>query len=408
MRSSIRDRLVDRGEGWVVPPDYDGYSVHRAVPTAMAALGADVGPTLPADAQPVSDVDRVLFVLVDGLGLERWRAASDPLTERFETDGTVTPLTSVYPSETAAAMPSVHTATPPATHGSIGWDQWVARTGTTVQTLPFTAAGAPAGEHGVEPDDLFVGRSVYGAAAEADVRTTFANPEGIVGSPASTRHAEGTAEMPYYNVADMAQQARRALEGGPNTFAYCYAPEVDHVGHAHGIASEQAGTQRRLVAHAVGRELLDRLDPATARRTLVVVTADHGQFDTTGSTDLRELPEVWENLREHDGEPIPPVGSGRNVHLHLRSGAVPEARAAVEDAVDCRTFTHREAVEGGLFGPDPGERIRERCGDLVVVPREEALWHDPAMMGYVGMHGGLTPEEMLVPFAVGRASDLQA
>lgn len=414
VRASVRAGLLARGDDGLVWPAYDDYCLHRTVPTAMAALGADAGPQLPADAQPVpaETVDRVLFVLVDGYPLHRWTADPNDLTERFAASGTVTPITSVYPSETAAAIPSLHLAAPPATHGSIGWDQYVDRAGTVAQTLPFTAGDRSAGEAGVEPADLFVGESVYAAAAEEGVRSRFVVPEGVADSPASRRCAAGAEQETHYNVAEMAHRARRRLEAAGDdpaqpAFVYCYLPEVDHVAHTDGVDSAGNRSQRRLVAHAVGEELLDRLDPAAAERTLVVLTADHGIYDTTGATDLREIPAVWENLREHGGEPIPPVGSGRNVHLHLREGAVETARDAVESAVDCVTFSREAALDRGLFGPDPGERIRRRCGDLVVVPREEILWHDPAKMDYVGMHGGLTPEEMLVPFAVGRASDLQ-
>jgi hypothetical protein len=415
VRASVRETLLARADDGVLWPAYDGHCVHRTVPTAMAALGTDVGPQLPAGAQPVAPgtVDRVLFVLVDGYPLHRWTADPNGLTERFDADGTVTPLTSVYPSETAAAIPSIHLGTPPATHGSIGWDQYVDRAGTVVQTLPFSAGGRPAGEAGVEPADLFVGESVYAAASEAGVRSRFVVPEGVAGSPASRRCAAGAEQETYDNVAEMAHRARRHLtqsgtgSGATPTFVYCYLPEVDRVAHTDGVDSAPNRAQRRLVAHAVGHELLDRLDPTVAERTLVVLTADHGIHDTTGATDLRSLPAVWENRRVHDGEPVPPVGSGRNVHLHLTEGTVETARAAVESAVDCATFTREAALDGGLFGPDPGERIRERCGDLVVVPRETILWHDPAKLDYVGVHGGLTPAEMLVPFAVGRASALQ-
>lgn len=410
VRESVRERLLDRRtEDGVLWPDYDGYSFHRTVPTTMAALGADVGPQLPSDAQPIdrSTVDRVLFLLIDGFGLDRWREHSDPLTARFDADGTVTPLTTVYPSETAAAIPSLHTATPPATHGSIGWDQYVDRADTVIQTLPFTAGDDDPADRGVTAADLFVGESVYGPAAEQGVDSEFVSPEGIVGLPSSCRFSEGATERRYYNVGDMAQRARRALEAGPDTFVYCYMPQVDHVAHQRGIASAEVRTQRRYLAHAVGAELLDRLDPTVAKRTLVAATADHGMYDTTGGTDLRELPAVWDNLRSRDCDRIPPVGGGRNVHLFLERGTLSTVRDALEATVACTTYTREETLDRGLFGPSPGDRIRERCGDLVVVPHEEITWHEQAKIDFVGMHGALTPEEMLVPFAVARASDLQ-
>lgn len=417
-RDGVREDLLARRErdGYVYP-DYDGYSFHRVVPTALSALDAAVGPTLPGDVFDgvETDVDRVLFVLLDGFGDSLWRehAPDHVFLRRLGERGTVTPLTSVFPSETAAAIPSMHAATTAARHGAIGWFQWLEEVDGMVQTLPFTTPdGEPADEaHGADWSMVMDVEPVYGAAAEQGVATVQLQPDSIVPSDDEDDASADHETVGYEDVAGMAATVRRRLSTatGP-TFIECYVPNVDSAAHESGVASPAVETQVRTVTECLRRELVDGLDPAVADRTLVVLTADHGLLDTDPATnvDLSALDGVWEHRRlDRGGEPIPPAGSGRNVHLFLAEGTVPAVRDAVERQVDAVTFTREEAIETGLFGPEASERFRRRCGDLVVVPRRKTLWHEADERAYVGMHGGLSREEMLVPFATARLSALQ-
>jgi hypothetical protein len=59
-----------------------------------------------------------------------------------------------------------------------------------------------------------------------------------------------------------------------------------------------------------------------------------------------------------------------------------------------------DAIEAGVFGPgEPHPRLHERVGDLIVAWRQDAyLWWSEKENHLFGRHGGLSPEEMLVPF----------
>jgi hypothetical protein len=58
-----------------------------------------------------------------------------------------------------------------------------------------------------------------------------------------------------------------------------------------------------------------------------------------------------------------------------------------------------EAVAKGLFGPGtPHPRLADRLGDLIVAARDEAyLWWADKENPLIGQHGGLSPDEMIVP-----------
>jgi hypothetical protein len=83
---------------------------------------------------------------------------------------------------------------------------------------------------------------------------------------------------------------------------------------------------------------------------------------------------------------------------------------AVREYLD-KTFANRfvqldpgYAVENGLFGPgEPHPRLRDRLGDLIAVPLGDAfLGGGDKESPIYGRHGGMTPQEMLVPFLAAR------
>ena len=60
-----------------------------------------------------------------------------------------------------------------------------------------------------------------------------------------------------------------------------------------------------------------------------------------------------------------------------------------------------ELVAEGIFSA-PSARLRERLANVVVLPRygEAVYWHEPGrfVQHLHGQHGGLSPQEMEIPF----------
>lgn len=108
---------------WVLPA-YEDHSVVNVPGTAAAVLGAAVGPRLPSDVHAgvqSETVSKVLVILVDGLGDDRWQRDCDgPFFAGFDSVGPVSPLTPTVPSSSTTAITSVHTGTRLAEHGIFG------------------------------------------------------------------------------------------------------------------------------------------------------------------------------------------------------------------------------------------------------------------------------------------------
>ena len=61
-----------------------------------------------------------------------------------------------------------------------------------------------------------------------------------------------------------------------------------------------------------------------------------------------------------------------------------------------------ELIEGGFFGPQPTATFLQRVGNLVVLPfKGESVYYferDKFDNHFLGHHGGLTRDEMEIPF----------
>lgn len=395
-------------DGYVFP-DYGGYCFASVPETLLSLFSERFDHRLPQRVFEGVDteVTQVVVVLLDGLGWDQFHRDRQfaPLLDALGEGGSLTPLTSVYPSETAAAITTLHSGQTPAEHGLLGWFQFVTQYDAVLQTLPFTTLDdEPAIEVFEDADRSVLSDAdpLYPRVADTDVGAHLYQPARFdANEPGATNH-------PYSNVADAAAQLRMDLDEavtgdeGP-AYRYLYVPEIDALAHAVGTDHDRYRAQVRMVTEAIRYELFDRLSEVAAEETLLVVTADHGHVDTDPATnvDLRETT-VW----DHVGE-VPPVGSPRNVQLHVDD---PETTAAAfhdEFGDDVRTFTREEYLDQELFGPGTCDTFRTRAPDLVAVHREKGVWWDADELDLVGMHGGLSRDEMFVPFGAANVGDVR-
>ena len=442
MRTDLEARLRERcSEDGYLFPDYEGYCFANVPDTVGTVLGADrvVERPLPGDVLAgVGDggaYDRVLVVLLDGFGAPFWKRHDHPLLERLEAAGTVSPLTATYPSETAAAMTTFHTGRLPAAHGVVGWDVY-----DPVDDASYEAfsTDVKAGDDSVDRDleDVFEGRAIYPSFSAAGIDCRHVVPfdetyEGAVahtydwnrgGAPDASNDVGRESDGDRRSDADRDREIEgfsEALEAAVTAaddpaYLFAYLPQIDATAHARGTDSDAFRRSVASTLDALERALSTLSDRGSAAgETLLLVTADHGLVDTgpDGNVDLETYDEVMARLERHaTGEPVRYAGSPRNLHLHLQDGdgTRERVRAILDDALEARIFTAEDALERNLFGDCPAsETFRRRVGDLVVSHRDRSVWFgsDPAHLELIGVHGGLHPDEMLIPFA---AADLES
>jgi hypothetical protein len=155
-------------------------------------------------------------------------------------------------------------------------------------------------------------------------------------------------------------------------------------------------------SHAFEHLFLNRLSPEARRGTLILLTADHGQITTRKNSH--------NNLSNHPGLArrlhILPTGENRLAYLYVRPGQGEATSDYIESTWPGQfvLVDPAAAVNAGLFGPgEPHPRLFDRLGDVIVAACDKAyLWWAEKENRLIGRHGGLSPDEMLVPFLAAR------
>ena len=427
-----------------VRPLYGSYCFSRIPWTIEAALTGEPNPrTLPADTLgALADrPDTVVLLFVDAFG---WRffeefAESTPALARFLRDGTVSKLTSVFPSTTSAHVACLHSGLTPAESGIYEWYQYEPAVGEMIAPLLSSRAGDK-GRNGLAlpPGTLFDGETLHERLAARGVRSISVTPAEFTPSPFNDAFTRGTVEVPWKGLARGLNALARAVgsAAGPEPrLIHYYYGGVDRIAHRSGPGSPElretvrrffAELERRffrvLVGETEGGSGSGRSEPGTtgsgsppgvrpAGRTCVVLTADHGMMahDPARTVYLnRVLPEVerWME-RGPGGRPKVPAGSPRDFFLHLREDSFAEALGAIRDALAgvAEVRPVGDLVAAGYFGDaSPSRRFLDRVGNAVILPRpgRAVWWYEEGRFEsrHPGDHGGLTPEEMEIPFGV--------
>jgi predicted AlkP superfamily pyrophosphatase or phosphodiesterase len=212
----------------------------------------------------------------------------------------------------------------------------------------------------------------------------------------------GARYVPYVGLSDMVTHIRRLVEtpGDERMLIGAYYGQLDTVCHIYGTGTPEHAAEVVLLDAALQRELFARV-----RRpdTLFILFADHGHINCTPehTIDLvADHPALLADLV------VGPTGEGRARYLHVRDGRRDAVRAYLAEHFGAFSIVldAGEAVARGLFGTRPlTPAARSRIGDLVLLPRENWYFHhylspQTKPLKIIGRHGGLTPEEMLVPF----------
>lgn len=403
-----------------VYPDYRGRSIVNLPGSICQLLGIPefgIGPLAEEYLAPLgrdeAAPERVLLILMDALALERlqrWLARDQaPLWEQLADKGVLAPLTSIVPSTTAAALTSLWTGQPAAVHGIVGYEMWLKEYGlvaNSISHMPMSFMGAPGSlaQAGFEPRK-FMPLPTLGEHLQAHGVPAYAYLNYTIAGSGLSQMLFGGADLRSFGTATELWVNLRQLweeRAGERLFAWAYWGVVDHFSHIYGPDDERVEEEFRIFSEVFQRLFLEKLSAAAARGTVVVLCADHGQVATTPDPhyELRNHPSLTRRLH------IMPTGENRLASLFARPGQLEAVREYLDRSWP-RGFVQIDpayAVDAGLFGPGaPHPRLSDRLGDLLALARgHNYLWWADKENPLIGRHGGLTPQEMLVPFLAAR------
>ncbi|MCP8304334.1 MAG: alkaline phosphatase family protein [archaeon] len=393
-----------------VTPCYEGYSIANIPPTILSIFKANLQGCKSIPKRIIKEhldgIRKVVLLVVDSMGYKQFFSHSNEPISKILMDGSMIPLTSTFPSTSTTALTTLNTGATPQEHGIIGYTMYVKEYGLVANMVSFTPTYDYRWEtllKGFDPREFLGIKNIHDILNEKGIKSYVINRYADTGL--SRMHHTGATVSNYMNSSDLFVTLRKLLESeiGTETYTYVYWGLVDTMCHIYGPRSEEALAELGSFLYSYKTEFLDKLKPDIAKETLLMITADHGQSEVFEETTIfaSDHPELMNKLW------IPPTGDSRAIFLYVEPEEIDKAKEYIDSKLKDKLLLldSSKAIEEGLFGTvsmSCKERIHDRVGDLIMVPYANysfSYYARGSGKGFMkGSHGGLSEDEMLVPF----------
>lgn len=376
--------MSDPGTGFTEPA-YGQRSLADVLPAVGRALGVSLDGH--AEVLELPPAPSYVVFLVDGMGAEllaRHGHAAPYLSSLVEGSATGT---AGVPSTTATSLTSLGTGLVPGAHGLVGYTARIPGTDRLLNHLSWDTS--------VDPLEWQPHPTAFDRLASAGVHVTSVNKRDFDGSGLTVASQRGATYVGADRVGERIAAAVSASGESP-ALTYVYDSDLDWTGHKFGVASTQWLQQLSMIDAQA-----EHLREALPSSTRLLVIADHGMVDSPQDdrVDVDEVTGMRDGVALIGGE-------ARFRHLYCPFRAVDDVIATWRGVLGTRAtvLARDEAIDRGWFGHvEP--QVRARLGDVMVACHDDAAVVStrdfPYEKSLVGLHGSLTPAEMLIPILVG-------
>lgn len=398
-------------------PLYEAYNFSRIPGTIVEALTSEGARSLPKDTLPEKRTyQKAVFLFVDAFGWKFYEENKDryPSLQRFVNHGVVSKITSQFPSTTPVHVTTTNTGLNVGEHGVYEWFYYEPKIDAVMAPLLFSFAGDEGRDTlsaaGIEAKDLYPNKTIYQKLSGLGVRSYVFPSSEFAASPYNRIMENGaTQSIPYGTLSEaFTLLSQKLLSEKEKAYFFLYYPKIDTMGHKYGPDSPEFRAEIDTYFTALERIFFAVLE-GRLKNTVVFLSADHGQtrlYPEKGYYVNKLIPEISGYfLRTKEGNPIVPAGSSRDMFLHVKEEKVDELKGKIEEKIRGigEVYKTSELIDKGFFGSrHPSNEFMSRVGNLVILPYsgQAIWWYKKGVFEnkHKGHHGGLSKEEMEVPF----------
>jgi len=377
-------------------PDYQGHSLVNLMASLRERFGDQHGDYVPLKTAQLdlAEYDQIVLLVIDGLGFHYLQESQSWLKHHCLQD-----LTSVFPSTTAASITTFLTGVAPQQHGLTGWFTYLSELQQVTTVLPFTPRGSNdlLSEQGHDIGKLY-GHPIFFDQLSSE--SYVVSPHWILNTDFNRAHTGKANTLGYDTLDEMCGAITHLLTSGARQkYIYAYWSEFDHLSHVHGNGSQQVKQHFAQLSTALDR----MLKQSRGRRSLILITADHGFIDTTPDKMIT----VNDHPRMHECLRLPLCGEPRTAYCYLH----PDKQEQFCDYVNSEFSDRLELmdsqalIEQGVFGlGEPHPDLLNRVGDVTLIMKDNYVVKDwletEKRFFHYGVHGGVSDLEMFVPLVV--------
>lgn len=362
-------------------PDYDN-SILSVISSILKYYGYDNGhkSLKLLDEKLKNKYNNIVLMIFDGMGVTSVRKHlrdTDFLMQHY-----VGTISSVCPSTTGCAIPTIESGKTPIEHSWLGWDMYFKEYDANITVFKNTYQ-----DSNEKVEEYSVAQKYMGYKNIFDIiRETT---EGVV-TPHDISKYSDTNEF-VFSCEEMLRKVHSIAKNDVEDFIYTYVEEPDSVMHALGVEHEYVKENIRYINSLVC-ELAGVLDDS-----LIIVMADHGLIDTT-TLYLEDYPKIQEMLVRR------PSIESRAVNLYVKDEYKKVFAKEFNKAFgkDFLLLTKEQILDKKLFGNgQKNPRIDDVVGDYMAFGiSDKALEWEKGGFLLEARHAGLTKEEMEVPLFI--------
>jgi predicted AlkP superfamily pyrophosphatase or phosphodiesterase len=328
----------EKKEGDFLFPFYDQYCFSK-IPSEILKffdLKTEKNSTskLAPEKNEFEETNKIILLIIDGFGFNQWLRyyADHEFFFRLTQEGNFSPITTVFPSTTANAITTINTGLTPQEHALPEWFVYFKEIDQIINTIHFKPLGSQKDDElldmGVNPNILYNGKTFYQKLNEENIQTFTFIDESMANSIYSKIIFKGSTIKSAVNNSDLLIKLRKHLEKteGPS-YCYIYLGNLDSVAHKYGPHTEEYKTELSSLNFMLKKELIEKIKRKTAKETLIIVTADHGQLNINPKKTLylNKFKKLQENFQKsQNNKTILPTGSPRDIFLHIKPDKIQE------------------------------------------------------------------------------------
>ncbi|GCE11556.1 alkaline phosphatase family protein [Tengunoibacter tsumagoiensis] len=402
-----------------VRPCYASYCFSSIPATIDFLLTGTPQQTLPLDVfgKLPTRYKKVVLLFIDSFGWRFFERYSKryPFLKAFLQDGVVSKMTSQFPSTTAAHVTCIHTGLNVGQSGIYEWSYYEPLVDDMISPLLFSYVNDKFSHETLkrspQPAAAFFPRQTfYQMLQSKGIESHVFQNENYTTSTYSEIVFRGSQVHPYRTLQEALRSLSQVLLSPTEKpgYYFLYFDKIDTTCHNFGPYSKQLDD----AVDVCLRHLNDILYQTVAGKctdTLLLMTADHGQVEVNPQQTYylnKQIPNISRLFKTNKrGSVMVPAGSARDMFLHVKeehlTALVPELRQRLDGRAE--VYLTQDLIAQQFFGMQPpSSTFLDRVGNVVILPykHETVWWYEEGKfaMHFQGHHGGLTPEEMEIPF----------
>lgn len=341
----------------------------------------------------INPKDKILFVLVDGLGYYKVKDLSynSVLKSNLKTS-----ISTVNPTSTACVLSSIASAKYPSEHGILGWWQYLRNKDISYCPLPFVErkTGINLKEKGIDTKDVFEFNSTLNAL---NTTVNISMPREIISSDFSKMFSGINSNTHgFYSIKEAFLNMSKKIKKNNSSFNYLYIDGLDETSHMYGTKSKEVQNIINEIEEGV-KNLKKENEDLT-----IIVTADHGQVDMVNMMYLNQNSDYTKFFYA-----LPSIDT-RMISFFVKEDCKKDFEDTFmkEFGQDVILLTKEEVDKFKLFGNESlSKNTLDSLGEYIaIVVNNKFMVCDTINLedkiNTKGNHSGLTKEETTIPLVV--------